>query len=116
MVLTAKIIDAGASTNGGWNKEQLAILGISWPPVKGWKRRLIGTQISEHQYANFIARRGRKRSGEPRKNFTSPESDSKLLGRLDRRAGDFKCPFPKDSRDAEEWTEGHQEEEESWTP
>lgn len=26
---------------GGWSKKALAELGVSWPPVKGWKSRLI---------------------------------------------------------------------------
>lgn len=52
----------------------------------------------------------------PRREITVPESEAKLLGRLDRRAGDFKCPFPKDSRDAEEWRAGFEAEEESWGP
>lgn len=49
-------------------------------------------------------------------NVSWVESDARLLGRLDRRAGDFKCPFPKDSRDAEEWRAGFEAEEESWGP
>ena len=27
--------------NGGWTKEVLAKWGVSWPPPKGWKKRLI---------------------------------------------------------------------------
>lgn len=30
---------------GGWTREQLAVLGVSWPPKSGWKDRVIGTQI-----------------------------------------------------------------------
>jgi len=27
--------------SGGWTKETLAEWGVSWPPQKGWKERLI---------------------------------------------------------------------------
>ena len=34
-------------TNGkGFNKNQLHILGISWPPKGGWLKQLIGTEIT----------------------------------------------------------------------
>lgn len=29
------------SSNGGWSKESLALLGVAWPPPKGWQRALI---------------------------------------------------------------------------
>ena len=29
------------SPDGGWSKEALASLGVSWPPPKGWKKALI---------------------------------------------------------------------------
>lgn len=54
MKLTEEMILAGQTGNGGWNRAQLAALGIDWPPHKGWKRRLIGTEISEQQYQRFL--------------------------------------------------------------
>jgi DNA-directed RNA polymerase subunit RPC12/RpoP len=32
---------AGRSRNGGYTAAQLARWGVSWPPIKGWKERLI---------------------------------------------------------------------------
>lgn len=29
------------SSNGGWTKESLKSLGVSWPPIKGWKKKLL---------------------------------------------------------------------------
>lgn len=34
-------IEAAKTENGGWNKEQLAAWGVSWPPPKGWRQVLI---------------------------------------------------------------------------
>lgn len=34
-------IDAARSPSGGWSKAQLAAWGVTWPPPKGWRRRLI---------------------------------------------------------------------------
>jgi tape measure domain-containing protein len=41
MKVTADMIDAARTPNGGWTQAQLAAWGVSWPPVKGWKQRLI---------------------------------------------------------------------------
>ncbi len=34
-------VQAKATSNGGWTKEQLAEWGIPWPPPKGWKKDLL---------------------------------------------------------------------------
>ena len=35
-----EIMDA-RTAKGGWTKETLKQWGISWPPPKGWKKRLL---------------------------------------------------------------------------
>ena len=40
-ILTKQDIEAGKTPAGGFNKRQLAEWGISWPPKKGWKKRLM---------------------------------------------------------------------------
>lgn len=42
MRLSEEQIEAGRSPKGGWSRKQLAEWGVSWPPSKGWKRRLLG--------------------------------------------------------------------------
>jgi len=37
---TAAEIEAGRTKRGGWTRKQLAKWGVSWPPPKGWRRRL----------------------------------------------------------------------------
>lgn len=52
--ITEDIIEAGKSNAGGWKKEQLALLGIDWPPTKGWKDRIIGELMPESIINKFI--------------------------------------------------------------
>ena len=39
--LTAEIIDAAKTPNGGWSREMLAQWGVPWPPPKGWRKKLL---------------------------------------------------------------------------
>jgi hypothetical protein len=52
-------LEAGMSANGAWNKPQLAMLGVSWPPIKGWKANLIrsGYRFSVEEHALFVSLR-----------------------------------------------------------
>ena len=34
------VVDAARTPAGGWTKDQLAFWGVSWPPPKGWKKKL----------------------------------------------------------------------------
>lgn len=36
------LIESLKTPKGGWTKASLALLGVPWPPPKGWKKRLIG--------------------------------------------------------------------------
>lgn len=59
MRLKAEDIEAGRSSNGGWSRAQVELLGVSWPLVSGWKKALIGKEVSENAYKRFIAFKGR---------------------------------------------------------
>ena len=66
------------STNGhgGWNKDQLALLGVNWPPEKGWLGRLIGTEVHDE-----IARQVRALTGHRGSDgVTHHESQKDLFG------------------------------------
>lgn len=43
--VTDELIDALKTRNGGWKRESLALLGVDWPPKKGWRKRILGTRI-----------------------------------------------------------------------
>lgn len=53
IIITNEIIEKGKSTNGGWNKKQLEIIGVT-SMKKGWKKRLIGKYISQERVAEFL--------------------------------------------------------------
>lgn len=38
-----------------WTGAQFKILGVSWPPVHGWKRKVLGRQLTEEQADAFAA-------------------------------------------------------------
>ena len=43
--ITHSLINSFQSKRGGFSKQSLSLLGIPWPPSKGWKDRIIGTTI-----------------------------------------------------------------------
>lgn len=53
-VITEELIESGKSERGGWTKAQLAILGVSWPPESGWKRKVIGAIIPQSEALRFV--------------------------------------------------------------
>ena len=53
MVLTSQIFASGKSSNNGYNKEQLAALGIN-DLTKGWAQRIIGSDIPEESIKKFL--------------------------------------------------------------
>ena len=67
LVLTHSLIETGTKTKtcDGINKAQCILLGIEWPPRKGWKQSLVGTEISESRYEKFFAVRGKKGGDNP---------------------------------------------------
>ena len=81
MKLTRAMIDSGKSDRGGWNRAQLQILGVSWPPQHGWPSRIIGKEISAKDYERFLELRGfhkRKKIGAPKR---PPKEHAELFGR-----------------------------------
>jgi hypothetical protein len=50
-------LEDGKSVNRAWSRAQLEILGVAWPPVKGWKAELIRQKLrlSREQHDEFVA-------------------------------------------------------------
>jgi len=40
-VVTTELIERLQTPAGGWTRAALAYLGVPWPPLKGWKARII---------------------------------------------------------------------------
>ncbi len=55
MILTNDLIVLGMSRRGGWSEEQFALLGIKWPPRRGWKYRVIGLDYPKETIDQFLA-------------------------------------------------------------
>jgi hypothetical protein len=58
VIVTEKLLLAGRTGPGGWNRLQIECLGIKWPPKKGWKSRIRGRAIPRDKAERFVALRG----------------------------------------------------------
>lgn len=54
MILTKDLIEKGKSVNNGWSTAQMKALGVT-VFKKGWFKNLIGSNISQSAYDEFIA-------------------------------------------------------------
>lgn len=57
VLVTNDFIVSGKSIRGGWKRAQLALIGIEWPPIAGWKARAIGRVISRQAADRFVTLR-----------------------------------------------------------
>lgn len=51
ITLTKELLDGLRTPAGGYNQKTTLILGTAWPLESGWRARLVGTEISERNYA-----------------------------------------------------------------
>lgn len=56
--VTREFLNGGKSARGGWSRKQLALLGVPWPLVQGWKERVIGSLVTSDRAKKFVALRG----------------------------------------------------------
>ncbi|MNY34284.1 hypothetical protein D3C86_1686120 [compost metagenome] len=47
------------TANGGYNKKQLTLLGVPWPPQRGWKHDVLETEIPDDVALAFERASGR---------------------------------------------------------
>jgi hypothetical protein len=53
MIITDEWLVNNKTKAGGYTKTQLALVGVDWPPVHGWKKTVIGTELSEENKKTF---------------------------------------------------------------
>jgi hypothetical protein len=53
--ITAEWLEQNKTSAGAYSKQQLKVLGIDWPPRKGWQKRVVGTEIRDTQSLQFEA-------------------------------------------------------------
>ncbi len=85
---TSEIIESIRTPAGGFTRKGLESIGVSWPPKKGWKRKLIqedalATEEAGTSMSNVIA------FPEPFK-FTVPEEDDYQLVKFHIKASELK--------------------------
>lgn len=55
LVITNEWLDLHRTAHGAWSAAQLNVLGIKWPPPRGWKRYVCGMELSDESARAFIA-------------------------------------------------------------
>lgn len=53
-IITEELLVTGESSRGAFSRKQIELLGLSWPPASGWRRALIGQEISAEAAEAFI--------------------------------------------------------------
>lgn len=51
--ITAEWLEANKTSKGAYTQQQLLVLGVEWPPRKGWQKRVIGAEIRDAQKLQF---------------------------------------------------------------
>lgn len=54
MKITREFILNNRTERGMWNKAQLEIIGVTWPPLGEWINRSVGKEISDEDAKKFI--------------------------------------------------------------
>ena len=54
-IITHEWLEMNATGRASWTREQLRLVGVSWPPKKGWKWRIVGGGISDESATKFEA-------------------------------------------------------------
>ncbi|MCG9736967.1 GIY-YIG nuclease family protein [Shewanella insulae] len=54
ITLTEERLTKAKTAKGGYNKAQLQVIGVDWPPIAGWKKSLIGKRITLNQFVEFV--------------------------------------------------------------
>lgn len=78
MTLTKQILHSAGTQGMGFNRAQLSLLGVSYPPKKGWLNALVGAEISDDTWKTVIRLRGIKRKAERNRVI----GDKHYIGRL----------------------------------
>lgn len=47
-MVTRDELEQAKTAAGGYTREQLAAWGVSWPPPKGWKKKILTSNESPH--------------------------------------------------------------------
>lgn len=51
--VTTEWLEANKTSRGAYTQQQLLVLGVEWPPRKGWQKMVVGTEIRDAQSLQF---------------------------------------------------------------
>ncbi len=54
ITLTNERLDKSKTPQGGYRKKQLDLIGVSWPPIQGWKELVLDTKIPLASFIEFV--------------------------------------------------------------
>lgn len=60
MKITEAFLEKHKTKRGAYTKAQMELIGVSWPPKKGWKEKVIGRELTKEQEREFIKAKNRK--------------------------------------------------------
>jgi len=60
MIITNEFLESGMTNGIGISSAQLGLLGVGYPAMKGWKKRLVGTYIEKWKADLFLELKGYK--------------------------------------------------------
>ncbi len=56
VLVTKEFMERNSTERGAWTRAQLALLGVAWPPPKGWRRRIEGLLFIRQEVAEQFAK------------------------------------------------------------
>jgi hypothetical protein len=54
MILTHKLLMAASTNHGGFNRMQMDLLKVPWPPRHGWLDNLVGTYCPDETWQTVM--------------------------------------------------------------
>lgn len=52
--ITREVIESLKTRAGGYSKKGLELIGVDWPPEKGWKSRILGNVVDKEKYEKLM--------------------------------------------------------------
>ena len=77
MKLTRSYIKSHRTKRGAWTRVQIEALGLTWPPRKGWIKKIVGQEITEENKLKFED--GKNITAADRKKLSSKTKNTKLF-------------------------------------
>lgn len=58
MIITKEFIENGATNKVGITCTQFKLLGVGYPPMSGWKKKIIGKELDDHKADLYLRMKG----------------------------------------------------------